>query len=407
MANPSVLLAPTNITTGYAIPSLAAGSNRILLITVCMYNGGGTARIPSSVTVNGVSATRVSGDEVATVQTRLASATYIILEANIATVSGQVVSTSGHLGTVKNMSVMMLQNTKQGSPTTQANFYQSSSGVVTTIPLTRAADSLTVSNAYSSAGSQTMTNPTKDVNVNFTSGGALNVGYENDTANTSNSTASSVGGGHYLTMHVMNYEVFAAITVDDINGDTVNPDIDVAATNTATTTGLGTITSLTIGDGTRTLAAIPSMPSGDGTFAFTWPYADGVVAPLFGSVTATFGDGTNSAAMVGNTPVPSGYASVTFSGATDIGDYYLGHALTLPDGMRMYYPIANGAVVNPDGSLGFTSLPYTFNTMLHNVHSGGDGTITSVTVDITATGVVVITGTSKNHYIGFGIGIGF
>ncbi len=407
MANPSVLLAPTNITTGYAIPTLAAGNNRILLITVCMYNGGGSAKLPPTVTVNGVTAARVSGDAVTTTQTRLASGTYIVLESDIATVSGQVVSTSGQTGTVKNMSVMMIQDSKQGAPTTSANFYQTTSGVTTTISLARAVDSLTVLASYSSAGSQTLTNPAKDVTVNFASGGSLNVGYENDTANTSNSTSSSVGGGHYVAMHVMNFEVFVARTVDTINGDSVNPDIDVSATNTAATTGLGTITSLTIGDGTRTLAAIPSMPSGDGTFSFTWPYADGVVAPLFGSVTATFSDGTNSAAMAGNTPVPSGYASVTFSGATDMSDHHLGHVLTLTDGTRLYYPTANGAVVNPDGSLGFTSLPYTFNTMLHNVHGGGDGTIVNVIVDITASGAVVITSTSKSHYIGLGLGIGF
>jgi hypothetical protein len=131
------------------------------------------------------------------------------------------------------------------------------------------------------------------------------------------------------------------------------------------------------------------MPSGDGSFTFTWPYADGVVAPLFGSVTATFGDGLDTAAMVGTTSVPSGYASVTFTGATDISEYHLGHVLTLTDGKRMYYPTTNGAVINTDGSLSFTALPYTLIAMLHNVNSGGDNTITSVTIDITADGVVI------------------
>jgi len=180
--------------------------------------------------------------------------------------------------------------------------------------------------------------------------------------------------------------------VDDINSSGSSPAINVASSNTANTTGMSTITSLTISDGTRSLSATPSMPSGDGTFAFTWPYADAVVAPLFGSVTATFGDGARTVDMVGNTPVPAGFASVTFTGATDISQYHLGHVLTLTDGKRMYYPTTNGAVINSDGSLEFTALPYTLNAMLHNVHSGGDGTITSVTVVITESGAVVVTG---------------
>jgi hypothetical protein len=183
--------------------------------------------------------------------------------------------------------------------------------------------------------------------------------------------------------------VEGVIAVDTINGSSSNPSIDVSGTNTATTSGLGTITSISMSDGTRALSAIPSMPSGDGSFAFTWPYADAVIAPLFGSVTTTFGDGANAAAIVGTTAIPSGYASVTFVGATDISSSHLGHVLTLTDGKRMYYPTTNGAVINADGSLAFTTLPYTLNAMLHNVHSGGDNTITSVTIDITGIGEVV------------------
>lgn len=208
-----------------------------------------------------------------------------------------------------------------------------------------------------------------------------------------NGTATN--GGVNLTLNngiTFDADTLVSAYVDDINGSSSNPAIDVSSSNTANTTGFGTITTLTISDGTRSLAAIPSMPSGDGTFTFTWPYADGVIAPLFGSVTATFGDGTNSAAMVGNTPVPTGYASVTFAGATDISEYYLGHVLTLPDSSRMYYPTTNGAVIGADGSLEFATLPYTLNAMLHNVNSGGDGTITSVTVTITESGAVIVDG---------------
>lgn len=175
--------------------------------------------------------------------------------------------------------------------------------------------------------------------------------------------------------------------VDSVNGSSSNPAINVDSVNTANTTGIGTITSLNISDGTRSISPSVNMPSGDGTFSFTWPYSDGTIAPLFDvPVTATFGDGVRTVSIVGTYPIPSNYSSVTFIGATNLSPYHLGSVLTLLDEQRFYWP--NGIIISSDGSLDMNGLssPYVLNGLLHNTHTGGDGSIVAVTLTINVTG---------------------
>jgi len=187
-----------------------------------------------------------------------------------------------------------------------------------------------------------------------------------------------------------------AITIDAINGDSSNPDIDVTASNTATTTGLGTITAATFTDSSGFVStATPSMPSGDGSFVFTWPWADGSQQAKFGSVTASMTDGTLTATLPSNMPLPASYSSTTWSGATDIGEFYLGHYLTLTNDNRVYYQtIIDGITVtiNADGWMSFSDLPVTVPLLLHDCRSGGTGLITTKTLIVTESGAVVVTG---------------
>ena len=182
------------------------------------------------------------------------------------------------------------------------------------------------------------------------------------------------------------------VQVDSINGSASNPAIDVSATNTATTTGLGDITSITVSDGTRSINPTPNMPSGDGNFAFTWPYTDGITAPIFGTpVTATFSDGANSAAMAGTYPLPSNYNTVTWLGATNISPYHLGSVLTLTDGNFMHYENAYVSI-NQDGSMSFilgTTFPYVINGLLQDATSG---VITRVIITVASDGAVISVG---------------
>lgn len=187
-----------------------------------------------------------------------------------------------------------------------------------------------------------------------------------------------------------------AITIDTINGDSSNPDIDVTASNTATTTGLGTVTACTFTDSSGFVStATPSMPSGDGSFVFAWPWADGSQQAKFGSVTASMTDGTLTATLPSNMPLPATYSSTTWSGATDLGEFYLGHYLTLTNDNRVYYPtVVDGVTVtiNPDGWMSFSSLPVTVPLLLHDCRSGGTGVITTKTLYVTSGGAVIVGG---------------
>lgn len=180
--------------------------------------------------------------------------------------------------------------------------------------------------------------------------------------------------------------------VDSINGSSSNPTINVAGVNTALTTGMGTITGATISDGTRTGNAIPNMPSGDGSFSFTWPYADGDIRPLFDvPVTAKFTDGTRYVSMAGTYPLPSNYNTVTWLGATNISPYHLGSVLTLTDGNFMHYENAYVSI-NQDGSMSFilgTTFPYVINGLLQDATSG---VITRVIITVASDGAVISVG---------------
>ena len=186
------------------------------------------------------------------------------------------------------------------------------------------------------------------------------------------------------------------MSIDTINSDSSNPDIDVTASNTATTTGLGTITATTFTDGNGFVStATPTMPSGDGSFVFAWPWADGSQQAKFGSVTASMSDGTLTATLPANLALPATYSSTTWSGATDLGEFYLGHYLTLTNDNRVYYPtVVDGITVtiNPDGWMSFSSLPVTVPLLLHDCRSGGSGVITTKTLIVTESGAVVVDG---------------
>lgn len=187
-----------------------------------------------------------------------------------------------------------------------------------------------------------------------------------------------------------------AITIDTINGDGSTPDVDVTASNTATTTGLGTITACTFTDSSGFVStATPTMPSGDGSFVFTWPWVDGSQQAKFGSVTASMTDGTVTATLPANLALPATYSSTAWSGATDLGEFYLGHYLTLTDTNRVYYPtVVDGITVtiNPDGWMSFSSLPVAVPLLLHDCRSGGTGVITTKTLIVTESGAVVVDG---------------
>lgn len=97
-------------------------------------------------------------------------------------------------------------------------------------------------------------------------------------------------------------------TIDDINTTEV---VRVSSTgNTISTTGLGALTTLTIGGKSATSI---SATGGDGTFSMP-AFSDGVAYSLMGTKTATAGDGTNTADLSVSLLPMTGWNYVTLSG---------------------------------------------------------------------------------------------
>lgn len=381
----SVVPAPNAAGVASTASVTVAANTKLMLFFIALDNSNSAANNtpPSVVSWNGVTATLVT-NIVTDTGAPFGQCQYLYKIEN--PTPGTGTATVNHATQYHHQIILNLVSTNVLTPTYSVNTVRGT-GTAPSISMTSAVGDLTLFSIAADALDPTgvvANNGSTQVNV---TGGASRQTYRvssSISAGATNSENWTLASSQRYSALAVNI-VEGLVIVDSINGSGSNPTIDVAGSNTASTTGLGTITSLSVSDGTRAISATPSMPSGDGTFAFTWPYADGVVAPLFGAVTATFNDGSRSAAMAGTMLLPATHASVTFSGATDISEHHLGHVLTLTDGKRLYYPTTNGAVVNADGSMAFNTLPHTLNAMLHDVTTG---LITRVGIEITASGVI-------------------
>lgn len=139
---------------------------------------------------------------------------------------------------------------------------------------------------------------------------------------------------------------------------------------------------------------------------------DGGLYPKSGaSVTFTFTNGSEVASAAQTIVKKSTETLVAISSPLFL-DNTLAQAIldqtgrTVVTGDELYHTTYGDLVITPDTDFTVTDAG-TFNLWLW-VSSGADtGKNYNYTVTITEDGAVVITGTSKNHYIGLGLGIGF
>lgn len=387
----NILNTPVNVTATNQIPSISAGNNRLVLLTVCMYNGAGNVTPPSGVTVNGVAGTFLAGDN--TTQSRVCTTTFYFKESEVASISGQTISTTGQSGNVKSMSVMSLQDVTQTTPVNVNKAYASTSSTLT-MSLTRSASSYTVLLGYTSTAAQTMTlaNPARVGTINFASG-TLNYGYGTDSSQTVNST---VAGSNNTSAHVVNFIQAPSASVTDVNTNEV---VRVGSTgNTFTYTGFtGDPTAITIGSKSATSV---SATGGSGTFSFP-DYIDGQTYPLVGgsqTFTATYSAEQASLSVTLSAKV--GHSIATVSGAVDDDDTYLGYHLTLANNDTIDY-VSTELTVNADGGI-TTSTPGIYQ-LWHRATSTGVMTLLNVTVN--EAGVVSVSTGSISLGMGLGIGI--
>lgn len=214
-----------------------------------------------------------------------------------------------------------------------------------------------------------------------------------DIVETSNQTGAAIGFRTTATVppaNIIDSVSVATATVESINGISTNPPVIAGEVNIVDTTDVGTVSSITVSDGTRTISGTPNMPNGDGSFTLPFPYAEGSIVPLFGAVTTTFIGVLGVGAKASILTLATDWRAVVFSAATNISSEHLGSVLSLSDNMRFYYPAVNGAVIDSDGVMEFTILPYTFLGLLHKTHSGGDYSIEHVTLAIEANGSIIV-----------------
>lgn len=118
--------------------------------------------------------------------------------------------------------------------------------------------------------------------------------------------------------------------------DTITSPIALGSSASITTTGLGTLTSLTIGG-----LAVSSLSAtgGDGTFSVP-SWTDGVQGFLIGASQAVIaGDGSNTANSVTTITAPANYTLVTLTSVNNtIG--YLGNQVSLNIGDQIIFPTA-------------------------------------------------------------------
>jgi len=137
------------------------------------------------------------------------------------------------------------------------------------------------------------------------------------------------------------------------------------------------------------------------------------------TITYTFSNSVPETASITCTLVKKSTETVlTYSGVVTDDDSSLAYHLAAdgftPEGGEMVYsqPPATGTMPVPDLVLsaegGWTvSEPCTFESWFRPATGTGAGNVYFYRWTITESGSVVITGTSKNHYIGLGLGIGF
>lgn len=167
----------------------------------------------------------------------------------------------------------------------------------------------------------------------------------------------------------------SSATIDSINsGSSI---LVGSSGNTVTTTGLGTLTSLTIGG---TAVSSLSAPSGDGTFSIPM-WADGVIGFALGAPQAVVtGDGTNTASSTTTITAPTNYTAVTLT-SVNTASGYLGNQVSLSVSDVIIYPTAAslGTSTNSIGVDGVINTSYAGSQTLYK-RNNTTGVVTQITL---------------------------
>lgn len=336
----SLILNEGTATATATLPTIGSGTNRIVLVGFAMYNGSGSASVPTSVTANGATAQLILA---APSQTRVAIGVYAFFETDIALISGQALNSTGGSGTQKSILVQVLEDRKQEIPLNSNIGYATATQTIN-VSLTRLAESFTTVFGLTSqtATSLTFTNPARTLAATLTSGRRVSTGTQNDTANTSDFVVS---GTAYTNALAINLTVPAAYQIDSINSGSP---IILGSSSSWVTSGFDPDVNTGSVDGVS-MASVSA--AGFGAFNL----ADGATIPRPGaSRTVIAGNGSQSDSIIHAVDVDSEKEWIELSGTLYSGQYRITPDYATAGGIMIYQTVVGGqntgTVVYADGS---------------------------------------------------------
>lgn len=244
------------------MPTIAAGSNRRVLILIAAYNGGGNSQPPASITINGITRNQLAGDTVA--RDRPSLGLYVFTESEIATISEQSIASTA-TGTQKTILYKLRGDSTQGEIAHNAAYSDVTADLA--MGLARVANSQTELIGFSSTTGHVLTssNPTNDGNVSLTSGRCISWAEQPEAADI---TADTVVNGNARTSAVvLNIGPAVAIaSITSVNGGTdtarIGESVPVEVSNFTDPVDAGTIDGVTLPAASSTSITLPSFAPG-------------------------------------------------------------------------------------------------------------------------------------------------
>lgn len=371
----TLILNQGSVSANATMPTIAAGSNRIVLMGVYMFHGSGNALTPTAITANSITANRYSGVPTATSNCSLAF--YIFTESQISSISGQTITSTGS-GEQKSIIYKLLGDCSQSMSFAQNSGF-ASSGTMPAMPLTREAGSSTEAMAACGVSftSLTMAEPSRDTYIELATGRRISLGYESDTARTVDFTVTR---NTSTAAAVVNIGPVPAYLINSTNSG--NP-VEVGATFSSSVTGFTGITSGTIGG-----KALTGISYSSNTITATAPvYVDG--ATFYEpdtNQTLTYVNGSETASATIPTASPDGMTSVVIASPVTDDPTYIGSVYTLANGDRLVYPTLGGDFfVDADGKINALNA----GTYVCWHWRVSDSVMTQVTLNISEAGAIV------------------
>lgn len=330
-----------DITATLIAPATSAGTNRKRIYEIAYGFSGGTAVLPTSLTIGGVTPTFEGGHALGSSVARSVTCQVSMNEAQIAAMVGSAIIITGGAFGRRVIATRSIQDTAQTASFNQGLFSSGATNITSgAVPsLTRVTGSFTVAAVHSILiTNATMSNPSRV--AQFASAGTqLSLGDATDTSRTID--ASFTIASCQCAMDAVNYAPFPTAAITSINGSAFGAVKAGSAANTVVTTASFAPTS-----GTHGGTAMSAIAGSAGNYTFTSAaYVDGATFPepdTAQTFTLTDGAVTPTASSVYSSP--DGMNSVVLSSPELVDNTYITEAIPGVVSLdRIVFPTEGGA----------------------------------------------------------------